>query len=66
MMKIRINGETKAIEQMNVAELVKKLGYSYDKVALEYNMVVLPKNLWTETAIKDGDIFEIVSFVGGG
>ncbi len=65
-MKIRINGETKAIEQMNVAELVKKLGYSYDKVALEYNMVVLPKNLWTETAIKDGDIFEIVSFVGGG
>jgi sulfur carrier protein len=66
MINIRINGETKAVEPMNVGELVKALGYSYDKVALEYNMVVLPRNLWTETLIKDGDIFEIVSFVGGG
>ena len=66
MINIRINGETKAIEPMDVGELVKSLGYPYDRVALEYNMVVLPKNLWTETIIKDGDIFEIVSFVGGG
>ena len=66
MINIRINGETKSVEQMNVGELVAALGYSYDKVALEYNMVVLPRNLWAETLIRDGDIFEIVSFVGGG
>ena len=66
MPSVRINGEQKQIDQMNVAELIAKLGYVPERVAVECNMVILGRNLWSETQLRDGDILEIIGFVGGG
>ncbi|OHD56592.1 MAG: thiamine biosynthesis protein ThiS [Spirochaetes bacterium GWF1_51_8] len=66
MISVRINGEQKTIEQSNVAELIEALGYAPDKVAVECNMVILGRNLWSGTTLRDGDILEIIGFVGGG
>jgi thiamine biosynthesis protein ThiS len=36
------------------------------RVAIEYNLQILPKAKWEETQVAEGDRFEIVQFVGGG
>jgi sulfur carrier protein len=37
-----------------------------DRVAVEVNREVVPRNRWAETPLRDGDRLEIVHFVGGG
>jgi hypothetical protein len=37
-----------------------------DRVAVELNREIAPRNTWLEIQIKDGDRLEIVHFVGGG
>ena len=36
------------------------------KNAVELNEEILPKAEYAETVLKDGDVLEIVNFVGGG
>lgn len=37
-----------------------------DRVAVELNRNIIPRELWSETSLNDGDRLEIVHFVGGG
>ncbi|HXY01792.1 MAG TPA: sulfur carrier protein ThiS [Candidatus Limnocylindrales bacterium] len=64
---IQVNGERKkAAAGTTVAGLLAQLGLNAGRVAVEHNLQILPKNRWEETAIAEGDRFEIVQFVGGG
>ena len=36
------------------------------RIAVELNGEILPKTKYDETELKDGDVVEIVNFVGGG
>ena len=46
--------------------LVATLGMKPDRVAVELNRNIVPRDRWAETHIKEGDRLEIVHFVGGG
>jgi len=37
-----------------------------DRVAVELNLDIAPRDRWRETTLKEGDRLEIVHFVGGG
>jgi thiamine biosynthesis protein ThiS len=37
-----------------------------DRVAVELNREIVPRDRWSQTMLKDGDRLEIVQFVGGG
>ena len=37
-----------------------------DRVAVELNRDIVPRDRWAETALNEGDRLEIVHFVGGG
>jgi thiamine biosynthesis protein ThiS len=37
-----------------------------DRVAVELNRDIVPRERWPETQLKDGDRLEVVHFVGGG
>jgi len=37
-----------------------------DRVAVELNREIVPRDLWAVTSLHDGDRLEIVHFVGGG
>ncbi len=64
---ITVNGEQKQVPQgLNIPRLLEQLGIRADRVAIERNLNILPKNLWQETIVASGDRFEIVHFVGGG
>jgi sulfur carrier protein len=68
-MKVQINGEDKTFdspEPGTLAQLIEILGMKSDRVAVELNREIVPRNLWSETNLKEGDRLEIVHFVGGG
>ena len=64
---IQVNGENhEARSGSTVAELLVRLGLNSGRVAVEYNLQILPKAKWDDTRVAQGDRFEIVQFVGGG
>jgi len=66
-MQLTINGETRTLSPAaTVSELIEQLGLKLDRVAIELNREIVPRDRWTETALRDGDRLEIVHFVGGG
>lgn len=66
-MDLNINGEARQIpEGLTVTTLVAHLGMKTDRVAVELNEQIVPRNNWDSTALKTGDKLEIVHFVGGG
>ena len=65
-MRLTINGEEKEIAAGSVAELVAHLGMKADRVAIELNREIVPRDRWASTSLRDGDKLEIVHFVGGG
>jgi thiamine biosynthesis protein ThiS len=71
-MDIRINGEPRSFEtpappaQFTLATLIESLGMKADRVAIELNREIAPRDRWSQIALKDGDRLEIVHFVGGG
>jgi thiamine biosynthesis protein ThiS len=68
-MKLHINGEEKTFESrapFTLASLVEFLGMKADRVAVELNRDIVPRDRWAETTLNDGDKLELVHFVGGG
>lgn len=66
-MKITLNGKPKDIAPAaTVAELLEQLGLDMQKVVVERNAAILPRQSYASEAIQDGDTIEIIHFVGGG
>ncbi len=67
LIEILLNGESKKLPAgITVAELIKDLGLLPERLAVEYNLHILKRKHWEETALAQGDRIEMVHFVGGG
>jgi thiamine biosynthesis protein ThiS len=51
---------------MSVAALLAQLDIDARRVAVEHNLIVVRRDAFERTVIRDGDAVEIVNFVGGG
>ncbi|HKH97579.1 MAG TPA: sulfur carrier protein ThiS [Candidatus Sulfotelmatobacter sp.] len=69
-MKLQINGEERDLghspDPFTLAALVEFLGMKADRLAVELNLNIVPRDRWSETPLHDGDRLEVVHFVGGG
>ncbi len=65
-MKLTINGENQDSSAETLGALVAGLGMKPDRVAIELNREIVPREQWPQTPLHDGDRLEIVQFVGGG
>jgi sulfur carrier protein len=66
-MIVKINGDPREIpDGLTVSTLLEFLEMRNDRVAIEYNLNILPRAKWSETEVQPNDSFEIVHFVGGG
>ena len=67
-MKVHINGEERIFDAADhtLAALVASLGMKADRVAVELNRDIVPRDRWSETQLNEGDQLEVVHFVGGG
>lgn len=66
-MTLIINAEPRSFpDGLTLSALVAQLGMKADRVAVELNLEIVPRERWEGTTLKDGDKLEIVHFVGGG
>jgi thiazole synthase len=63
---LTVNGESRRTSAATIAALVVELGLKPEKVAVERNGTIVPRSTLGEAALGDGDVLEIVHFVGGG
>ena len=63
---ITLNGESRKVAQGSIADLVRSIELDPAKVAVERNLVIVPRSALGETMLAEGDALEIVHFVGGG
>lgn len=49
-----------------VAQYIAEAGYNSVRIAVERNEEIVPKAKYAETVLVDGDVVEVVNFVGGG
>ena len=61
-----INGENQVLLADTLSALVDQLGMKSDRIAIELNREIVPRDQWPHTRLADGDQLEIVHFVGGG
>jgi thiamine biosynthesis protein ThiS len=66
-MNIIINGTTQQLDTAkNLSEIVTHFCNQPKHVITELNGNIVPSEKWPQTALKDGDALELVTFVGGG
>ena len=64
---VKINGkEVVLADNTSVSAYLEACSYKTDRIVVELNEEILPKDRYAETILKDGDYMEIVTFVGGG
>ncbi len=65
--EVELNGETRALEgAQTLADLLGRLALEPSQVAIELNRAIVPRIAYPSTTLKQGDVIEIVTFVGGG
>jgi len=66
-MRLQINGEEREFPDVGTVEaLVAALGLADRRVAVEVNQRIVKRGTYAEHALAEGDVVEIVQFVGGG
>lgn len=63
---VTINGKNREMQGKTISEMLAILEYRVDAVAVERNEVIVPKAEFADTVLADGDVVEVVSFMGGG
>jgi thiamine biosynthesis protein ThiS len=66
-MRLVVNGDERQVEDgATVATLVAALDLAHERVAVEVNRKIVRRAQWPEAPLGEGDVVEIVHFVGGG
>jgi thiamine biosynthesis protein ThiS len=64
---VTLNGEEHEVPAgSTVEDLVRSLELDRRRVAVEVNRKIVAREAYTERSLREGDILEIVHFVGGG
>lgn len=64
---ITLNGnELSGNEGITVEELIRRQNFVKSQIAIEINGTIISKKDYETTQVQDGDVIEVVSFVGGG
>ena len=66
-LRITLNGDPHEVDgPLTIAELLSRLDIDSRRVAVEHNLIVLKRDAFDRTPVRDGDNVEVVNFVGGG
>lgn len=66
-MRLWVNGELRAAgEGQSLLAFLEGSGINPQKVAVERNLMIVPKSRYRDTLLTADDKLEIVQFVGGG
>lgn len=63
---VTVNGNEVNASGKTILELVEEKGCKIARIAVERNEEIVPKSQYSNVTIQDGDVIEIVEFMGGG
>ena len=64
---ITVNGENRTLENpVTVTEYLKACNYVPVQAVVELNEEIIKRETYDTTVLKDGDVVEILQFMGGG
>ena len=64
---ITVNGENRTLENpVTVTEYLKACNYIPVQVVVELNEEIIKRDTYDTTMLKEGDVVEILQFMGGG
>ncbi len=63
---VKINGKDVNAAGLTLSEYLKRESYNPKTIAVELNEYIVSKDSYSDTLLNDGDVVEIVNFVGGG
>ena len=63
---VKINGKEVETNGKTLTEYLQSANYDTRTIVVELNEEIVPKTQYGETILQDGDIVEIISFMGGG
>jgi thiamine biosynthesis protein ThiS len=67
MIALQVNGKRIELDGPTpLTAYLEKLGVSARAVAVEHNGMILERDAYATTTLRDGDVVEIVRMVGGG
>lgn len=66
-MKITINGEAREFnDRLTAQQLIDELDLTGKRLAMEVNREIVPRSVYAQHRLKEGDQVEIVRAIGGG
>lgn len=66
-MQIIFNGKPRELKTgTSIQELLDQLCLDCLQVVVEHNQKIIPRQRLAETVLQDGDVLEVIHFVGGG
>jgi thiamine biosynthesis protein ThiS len=66
-MNITVNNQSRIVTQgQTLADLINDMKLDATRIAVEYNRAILTREQLPEISLHEGDVIEIVNFVGGG
>jgi sulfur carrier protein len=66
-MNIIVNGDKISIEKnINLENFLKLNNINNKNIVIEINKIIITKSMWREKKIKEDDVIEIITAVGGG
>ena len=66
-MFIKLNGREETFKTgATIKDLLIEKGFLPERIIVEHNLRVVPKEEWRKVIIAENDCLEILSFVGGG
>ena len=63
---VYINGCEQAANGKTVVDIINEMDIDIRTIAVELNEEIVSKADYDSTTLKEGDVLEVVSFVGGG
>jgi len=66
-MSIKLNGKEVAFKLgTTLGDLLVEKGFTPERIIVEHNLRIVPKDEWPKVVIAQNDTLEVLSFVGGG
>jgi sulfur carrier protein len=66
-MNIIVNGDKISIEKnINLENFLELNNINNKNIVIEINKIIITKSMWKEKKIKEDDVIEIITAVGGG
>lgn len=65
-MLVQINGTEENVSTDSLADLIDELGLNKQSLVVEHNERIVRQEQWEQTSLKENDVLELLSFVGGG